>query len=126
MCPAGLVADGRTEDGFGIQFGVNHLGHFLLTCLLLERLKEAGGGRVVTLSSMAHRWGHVDFEVMTGNFSSHFFLLLSQMILTSPLAQSSLSPAAGGTRTFCPVSEQKLGVSELLTKVLYTCLLPVD
>lgn len=87
MCPAGLVADGRTEDGFGIQFGVNHLGHFLLTCLLLERLKEAGGGRVVTLSSMAHRWGHVDFEVMTGNFSSHFFLLLSQMILTSPSAR---------------------------------------
>lgn len=63
VCPAGLVADGQTEDGFGIQFGVNHLGHFLLTCLLLERLKEAGGGRVVTLSSMAHRWGHVDFEV---------------------------------------------------------------
>uniref|UniRef100_A0A665U8Y8 Dehydrogenase/reductase (SDR family) member 13a, tandem duplicate 2 n=1 Tax=Echeneis naucrates TaxID=173247 RepID=A0A665U8Y8_ECHNA len=60
---AGLVADGRTEDGFGIQFGVNHLGHFLLTYLLLERLKEMGGGRVITLSSIAHRWGHIDFEV---------------------------------------------------------------
>uniref|UniRef100_A0A8D3D4K4 Dehydrogenase/reductase SDR family member 13-like n=1 Tax=Scophthalmus maximus TaxID=52904 RepID=A0A8D3D4K4_SCOMX len=48
---AGLVADGRTEDGFGIEFGVNHLGHFLLTRLLLERLKEAGGGRVITLSN---------------------------------------------------------------------------
>lgn len=60
---AGLVADGQTEDGFGIGFGVNHLGHFLLTCLLLERLKESGGGRVVTLASMAYRWGHVDFEV---------------------------------------------------------------
>ncbi|GLD71863.1 dehydrogenase/reductase SDR family member 13-like protein [Lates japonicus] len=47
----------------GIEFGVNHLRHFLLTCLLLERLKEAGGGRVITLSSMAHRWGHIDFEV---------------------------------------------------------------
>uniref|UniRef100_A0A3B4ZC54 Dehydrogenase/reductase SDR family member 13-like n=1 Tax=Stegastes partitus TaxID=144197 RepID=A0A3B4ZC54_9TELE len=54
---AGLVADGRTEDGFGIEFGVNHLGHYLLTVLLLPRLKESGGGRVVTLSSMAHRWG---------------------------------------------------------------------
>lgn len=63
ICPAGLVADGRTEDGFGVEFGVNHLGHFLLTCLLLERLKEAGGGRVVTVSSMAHRWGCIDFEV---------------------------------------------------------------
>lgn len=57
------MADGRTEDGFGIEFGVNHLGHFLLTCLLLERLKELGGGRVVTLASMAYRWGHIDFEV---------------------------------------------------------------
>lgn len=63
VCRAGLVADGRTEDGFGIEFGVNHLGHFLLTCLLLDRLKEAGGGRVVTLSSMAYRWGHIDFDV---------------------------------------------------------------
>lgn len=57
------MADGRTDDGFGVQFGVNHLGHFLLTSLLLERLKEAGGGRVVTVSSLAHRWGHIDFEV---------------------------------------------------------------
>lgn len=60
---AGLVADGRTEDGFGVEFGVNHLGHFLLTSLLLERLKESGGGRVVTVASMAYRWGHIDFEV---------------------------------------------------------------
>lgn len=60
---AGLVADGRTEDGFGIEFGVNHLGHFLLTYLLVERLKEAGGGRVVTVSSMAYRWGRVDPDV---------------------------------------------------------------
>lgn len=59
----GLVADGRTEDGFGVEFGVNHLGHFLLTCLLLERLKESGGGRVVNVASMAYRWGHIDFEV---------------------------------------------------------------
>uniref|UniRef100_A0A3Q0S1C2 Dehydrogenase/reductase (SDR family) member 13a, tandem duplicate 2 n=1 Tax=Amphilophus citrinellus TaxID=61819 RepID=A0A3Q0S1C2_AMPCI len=59
---AGLVADGRTEDGYGIEFGVNHLGHFLLTCLLLERMKKTGGARVITLASMAYRWGHIDFE----------------------------------------------------------------
>ena len=57
------MAHGRTEDGFGIEFGVNHLGHFLLTNLLLERLQEGGGGRVVTLSSIAYRWGHIDFQV---------------------------------------------------------------
>lgn len=68
---AGLVGDGQTEDGFGVQFGVNHLGHFLLTRLLLDRLKEAGGGRVVTLSSMAHRWGRVDLQVSRKLPSKH-------------------------------------------------------
>lgn len=91
MCPAGLVADGRTEDGFGIQFGVNHLGHFLLTCLLLERLKEAGGGRVVTLSSMAHRWGHVDFEVklQLTLLSSSSLLIVSDFTFSSVQSESS-------------------------------------
>lgn len=64
------MADGRTEDGFGVEFGVNHLGHFLLTCLLLDRLKESGGGRVVTVGSMAYRWGHIDFQVGDQVFSS--------------------------------------------------------
>jgi NAD(P)-dependent dehydrogenase (short-subunit alcohol dehydrogenase family) len=51
----------RTADGFELQFGVNHLGHFLLTTLLLPQLRAAaasGDARVVTLSSEAHRrWG---------------------------------------------------------------------
>jgi NAD(P)-dependent dehydrogenase (short-subunit alcohol dehydrogenase family) len=51
-----------TADGFELQFGVNHLGHFLLTTSLLPQLRAAasasGGARVVTLSSAAHlRWG---------------------------------------------------------------------
>ncbi len=58
----GLVIGGKTEDGFGRIFGVNHLGHFLLTVLLLERLKERGPSRVVTVSSMAHWWGKIDFD----------------------------------------------------------------
>jgi NAD(P)-dependent dehydrogenase (short-subunit alcohol dehydrogenase family) len=52
----------ETADGFELQFGVNHLGHFLLTTLLLPQLRAAaaasGDARVVTLSSEAHRrWG---------------------------------------------------------------------
>ena len=49
---------GRTADGFELQFGTNHLGHFALTNLLLEHVT----GRVVTVSSGAHRMGRIDFD----------------------------------------------------------------
>ncbi|XP_070776217.1 dehydrogenase/reductase SDR family member 13-like [Enoplosus armatus] len=105
---AGLVADGRTEDGFGIQFGVNHLGHFLLTCLLLERLKEAEGGRVVTLSSMAHRWGHIDFNALaasghlgTGRYSWQFFQAYCNSKLCNVLFTHELAKRLKGTNVTC-------------------------
>lgn len=46
-----------TVDGFELQFGVNHLGHFALTGLLLDHLLSVAGSRVVTLSSVMHRIG---------------------------------------------------------------------
>jgi NAD(P)-dependent dehydrogenase (short-subunit alcohol dehydrogenase family) len=48
----------RTAEGFELQFGTNHLGHFALTNLLLEHVK----GRVVTVSSTGHRIGSIDFD----------------------------------------------------------------
>ncbi|MFI9558297.1 oxidoreductase [Nonomuraea endophytica] len=47
----------RTADGFELQFGTNHLGHFALTNLLLPQVRE----RVVTVSSTGHRMGRIDF-----------------------------------------------------------------
>ncbi|XP_030600692.1 dehydrogenase/reductase SDR family member 13b.1 isoform X1 [Archocentrus centrarchus] len=60
----GVHMQGRTEDGLGLMFGVNHVGHFLLTNLLLERLKECGPSRVVNVSSTAHNFGKIDFDCL--------------------------------------------------------------
>lgn len=51
-----------TEDGFELQFGVNHLGHFALTGHLLDLLAATPGARVVNVSSGAHRDGRIDFD----------------------------------------------------------------
>jgi len=51
-----------TEDGFERQFGTNHLGHFALTGLLLPSLLAAPSPRVVTVASLAHRTGKIDFD----------------------------------------------------------------
>ncbi|KAM9309158.1 retinol dehydrogenase 12 [Pholidichthys leucotaenia] len=57
MCPKWL-----TEDGFETQLAVNHLGHFLLTSLLLPKLKSSAPSRVVTVASIAHSGGRLDFD----------------------------------------------------------------
>ena len=56
---AGLMAlpERRTADGFEMQFGVNHLGHWALTALLMEPLVAADAARVVTVTSIAHHQG---------------------------------------------------------------------
>jgi NAD(P)-dependent dehydrogenase (short-subunit alcohol dehydrogenase family) len=51
-----------TEDGFELQFGTNHLGHFALTMRLLPALKTAKEARIVTVSSVAHTSGKIDFD----------------------------------------------------------------
>ena len=57
ICNAGVMYPPKqtTHDGFELQFGTNHLGHFALTGLLLEQMLPVPGSRVVTVSSVGHR-----------------------------------------------------------------------
>jgi len=57
-----MVPYGTTDDGFERQFGTNHLGHFALTGLLIDRILATPGARVVNISSGAHRMGSMDFD----------------------------------------------------------------
>lgn len=65
---AGVMVPPRmeTEDGFELQFGVNHLGHFALTGQVIGKLKDRPGARIVNVSSLAHRNGHIDYDDIHG------------------------------------------------------------
>ena len=66
---AGVMAPPRrrTADGFELQLGTNHLGHFALTSLLLPAMEGREDARVVTLSSNAHKFGRISFDNLNGD-----------------------------------------------------------
>jgi NAD(P)-dependent dehydrogenase (short-subunit alcohol dehydrogenase family) len=84
---AGVMAIPRaqTADGFEMQFGTNHLGHFALTGLLLPLLLPRDGSRVVTVSSTAHKTGSIDFDDLMGERSYKKWRAYSQSKLANLL-----------------------------------------
>src|ERR1700733_7702317 len=74
-----------TADGFELQFGTNHLGHFALTGLLLDRLMATPGARVVTLSSTAHKMGRIKFDDLQSERSYWRWLRYGQSKLANLL-----------------------------------------
>jgi NAD(P)-dependent dehydrogenase (short-subunit alcohol dehydrogenase family) len=91
---AGTVFKERTVTGDGIEatFAVNHLGYFLLTQLLLERIVQSAPARIVNVSSIGHRQGTMDFEDL--NFERGYRLMkayarskLGNVLYTRLLAQ---------------------------------------
>jgi NAD(P)-dependent dehydrogenase (short-subunit alcohol dehydrogenase family) len=84
---AGVMAPPKrtTADGFELQFGTNHLGHFALTGLLLSRLLATPAARVVTVSSTAHKFGRIDFDDLHGERSYRRWLRYGQSKLANLL-----------------------------------------
>jgi NAD(P)-dependent dehydrogenase (short-subunit alcohol dehydrogenase family) len=95
---AGVMAVplGRTADGFETQLGVNHLGHYALTGLLLPRLLARPGARVVTVSSAMHRTGRIDFTDLNAEGGYRKWAAYSQSKLANLLFAQELQRRADG------------------------------
>ena len=87
-----------TKDGFEEQIGVNHLGHFLLTNLLLERLSQSAPARVVTVASMMHAGGKVDFASFRAPATYNAMAAYRQSKLANILFANELARRVGPER----------------------------
>jgi NAD(P)-dependent dehydrogenase (short-subunit alcohol dehydrogenase family) len=100
---AGLMAldEDLTKDGFEMQFGVNHLGHFALTQRLLPLMQGTPGSRVATMSSFGHRLGRMNFDDLMGRreyqrWPAYFQSKLANILFASGLQRRL---AAAGAET---------------------------
>jgi NAD(P)-dependent dehydrogenase (short-subunit alcohol dehydrogenase family) len=84
---AGIMAVpyGKTADGFELHFGINHIGHFALTGLLLDLLRAAPGSRVVTVTSYGHWFGRISFRNLNAEVFYQRWLAYGQSKLANIL-----------------------------------------
>lgn len=97
---AGLITSKpkRTVDGFEMQIGVNHMGHFLLTNLLLDRLRESAPSRVVIVSSGGHYFGTINRDDLNSERVAYSkFRMYFQSKLANVLFARALSRRLAGT-----------------------------
>lgn len=86
MCPYATTA-----DGYEMQFGVNHLGHFFLTFLLLDLLKHSAPSRIINVSSVAHTMGKIQFDDLSGEKDYHHVRAYAQSKLANVLFNRELA-----------------------------------
>ncbi|XP_006738674.1 retinol dehydrogenase 12 [Leptonychotes weddellii] len=118
MCPYS-----KTADGFETHLGVNHLGHFLLTHLLLERLKESTPSRVVNLSSVLHHAGKIRFHDLQGEKRYSRGLAYCHSKLANVLFTRELAKRLQGTGVTTYAVHPGVVSSELVRHSFLLCLL---
>ena len=97
MCPKW-----KTEDGFEMQFGTNHLGHFLLTNLMLDLIKKSAPSRIVTVSSLAHFMAsRINFEDINSEKSYDKYVAYGQSKLANIMFTRELHRRLKGTGVSC-------------------------
>ncbi|KAI9543906.1 Retinol dehydrogenase 14 [Dissostichus eleginoides] len=87
----------KTEDDFEMQLGVNHLGHVLLTHLLLDLLKSSAPSRIVVVSSKLYKYGHINFDDLNSENNYNKAFCYSQSKLANLLFTLELARQLEGT-----------------------------
>ena len=85
-----------TEDGIEMVFAVNHLAYFLLTMLLLDRMKQSAPARIVNVASEAHRFGTINFDDLGGERNYRTFGAYGQSKLANILFSYELARRLAG------------------------------
>jgi NAD(P)-dependent dehydrogenase (short-subunit alcohol dehydrogenase family) len=108
-----MTPKSTTKDGFELQFGTNHLGHFALTGRLLDRLLATPGSRVVTVSSMGHRAGRIRFDDLQSESRYNRLSAYGQSKLANLLFTYELQRRLAGTNTVAVAAHPGGSSSEL-------------
>jgi retinol dehydrogenase 12 len=96
MCPKMM-----TKDGFELHFGTNHIGHFLLTNMLLDLIKVAAPSRIVVVSSLAHIFGRIKKNDLNNKNFYNRWLVYSSSKLANILFANELSRRLKGSGVVC-------------------------
>lgn len=107
-CPKQL-----TQDGFEMQLGVNHFGHFLLTNLLLDKLKESAPSRVINVTSVSHKDGVMKFDDLNSAKSYDRGVAYDQSKLANLLFNTELAKRLEGTGVTANAVYPGLSITDL-------------
>lgn len=131
----------KTKEGFDIQFGTNHLGHFLFTNLLLDLIKKSAPSRIVNVSAKLHevlrgtiRFDDINMEKNFSPFNAYFQSKLANILFTLELSKrlkgcnvtvNSLHPGAVVTELVRFKDEYILPLRLFLTAIFYLLFVPI-